>query len=55
MLHVPQIIMIIMFGLHVGKHIAHHGHPMRSKYNGPTALLSVAASTALLWTGGFFG
>jgi len=50
----PQVAMIVMYGLHIGMHLAKHGKPKVDTYNVVWALIGVGVSVFILTAGGFF-
>lgn len=51
----PQIIVLVIYIISLGIHMAKHGEPQNTKYNFWVGLFSTAINIALLWWGGFFG
>ena len=51
---IPQIILICLFAMGLGVHIAKHGEDKDSKYNFFIKGLSIIIMSSLLYCGGFF-
>lgn len=51
---IPQILMIAIYMLSLGMHLAGHGKPRAGAYNFWSALIATAIVFALLIWGGFF-
>ena len=51
---IPQIIMIIVFGLNLGISIAKNGEPREDTYNFWITLIGTIINVGLLYWGGFF-
>lgn len=52
---VPQLLLIGLYALSLGCHLAKHGERHATNYNFFVALLSTTLQMLLLWWGGFFG
>lgn len=50
----PQIIIIVLYALSLGVHMAKHGEPKDGKYNFVSSLITCAIIFGCLWWGGFF-
>ncbi|MFM9881229.1 MAG: hypothetical protein ACKVOO_12565 [Burkholderiaceae bacterium] len=50
----PQLILLCLWLISLGVHIAMHGQPMGAMYNGWSRLIKFALLSALLAWGGFF-
>ena len=53
-LGIPQIIIIVMYGINIGMNLAKDGEPKDEKYNFISSLIAVAICSCILWAGGFF-
>lgn len=51
---IPQIIIIIIYGLNLGINLAKNGEPRESNYSFGIALVATAIEAGLLYWGGFF-
>lgn len=54
-LHAPQILTIIGFGLSLGIGLAKNGTPRTGNHNFGLSLFCVVVNATVLWWGGFFG
>ena len=50
----PQLLVLALWLISLGLHIARHGEPMGLMYNGWFKVISIAVWTAVLAWGGFF-
>ena len=53
-LHIPQIIILALYCVNIGTHLARHGEPRKDKYNVFYELIGAALGIAILAWGGFF-
>lgn len=51
---IPQLIMIIVFAISFGIHIAKHGEEKDEKYNAFVMLLAIISESLILYLGGFW-
>ena len=51
---IPQIIMIVIYGIGLGIHLAKNGEPREDKYSFGIELIAVICEVGLLYWGGFF-
>lgn len=51
----PQVVVIVLFAIGLGIHLARHGTTSPYKWNFGTRLVHVAIWASLLWAGGFWG
>lgn len=52
---IPQIIVIILYGLSLGAMLVKHGEPKEGTYSFWSALFAVVILFGCFWWGGFFG
>lgn len=53
-LGIPQIIILLLYGINIGATGIQHGEPKTGKENFWATLISTAINAAILWWGGFW-
>jgi hypothetical protein len=54
MMGIPEILMIVLWGIGLGVALTQHGEPKTGSYNFFVTLVATALEFGLMWWGGFF-